>query len=269
MNFKLGIAITASFLLFGCGERVLKSSTSPEEVQTDPGMFFPPGDIPEPILYPGQLLNLENWKLMIPIDGPDPGTVADEILQPQLNTFSIYPYFHLNDAVTGVVFQANAGGALSSTSKYPRSELHEMTNGGTVRAGWSTTVGRHEMFIREAITHLPVVKPDVTAGQIHDSTSDLIMIKLHANRLFVEGNAVDLGTLDSNYVLGTIFTVDLLASSGRVKVYYNDVLKLDIARSSTGDYFKAGCYTLSNPTQGDAPSAYGEVIIYVLTVTHT
>ena len=34
----------------------------------------------------------------------------DEIKQPELNRFSLSPYFVLNDAKSGVVFRANAGG---------------------------------------------------------------------------------------------------------------------------------------------------------------
>jgi poly(beta-D-mannuronate) lyase len=44
--------------------------------------------------------------------------------------------------------------------------------------------------------------------------------------------------------------------------------KVAVPRDASGCYFKAGVYTQSNPEKGDEPTAYGEVIIYDLSVTH-
>jgi hypothetical protein len=213
---------------------------------------------------PADLLNLANWKLTLPVGTAGKPT---EILQPQLAGFSLSPYFVLNAAKNGVQFVAPVGGATTSNSGYPRSELREMKGGSL--ASWSNTSGTHTMTITEAITHLPVVKPHVVAGQIHDASDDVIMIRLENTNLFVEHNGTNLGTLDAHYQLGTVYTVKVVAASGRVKVFYNGALKVDSARSGSGWYFKAGCYTQSNPSKGDAPTAYGEVLIYALDVTHT
>ena len=58
------------------------------------------------------------------------------------------------------------------------------------------------------------------------------------------------------------------ADSGGVRVYYNGVLKATYPKHGSGWYFKAGVYTQSNLAQGDAPDAYGEVVIYSLHVQH-
>ena len=218
-------------------------------------------------IYPSKILNLTNWKLTLPIDTAHAGS-PDEIKQPELNAFSSVPYFTSSPAADAVIFQANAGGATTSNSGYPRSELREMVNNGKDKASWSNTVGSHSMTIRQAITHLPVVKPEVVAGQIHDATDDVIMIRLEGKHLFVEGSGKNLGDLDTNYNLGTVFTVRMVAESNRISVYYNDVLKVDYAKSGAGYYFKAGVYTQSNTSRGDAPDAYGEVKIYSLSVSH-
>lgn len=42
-----------------------------------------------------------------------------------------------------------------------------------------------------------------------------------------------------------------------------------VDRAVDGCYFKAGVYTQSNPDQGDAADAYGEVVIRDLVVSHT
>jgi poly(beta-D-mannuronate) lyase len=161
---------------------------------------------------------------------------------------------------------APVGGVTTSNSGYPRSELREMN--GSSAASWSNTSGVHTMTVTEAITHLPAVKPHVVAAQIHDAQDDVVMIRLEGSNLFVEQNGNSVGTLDAAYRLGTVFTVKLVAADGHIKVFYNGVLKLDVVRAGSGWYFKAGCYTQSNPTKGDAPDAYGEVVIYGLDVTH-
>jgi hypothetical protein len=218
-------------------------------------------------VYPSDVLDLTNWKLTLPIDTSHAGS-PDEIKQPELDTYSLVPYFCLNSDKTGVVFQANCGGATTSGSGYPRSELREMANNGVDNASWSTTSGTHTMIVKEAFTHLPVVKPHVVGAQIHDASNDIIMIRLEGNHLFVESNGTHVGDLDTNYNLGTIYTLKIVVSSGIIDVYYNDVLKVIYNVNVSGCYFKAGCYTQSNTSKGDDASAYGEVVIYSLTVTH-
>ena len=225
-----------------------------------------PADKSGPV-NPADVLDLTDWKLTLPVGSPGSPT---EIRQPALRTFSMPPYFLLDMTGTGVVFQAHAGGVTTSNSGYPRSELREMTAAGSQNAAWSTTSGTHTMTITQTITHLPLVKPHVVAGQIHDASDDVVMIRLEGTNLFVEGDGNELGTLNSNYALGTRFTVRLVAAGGRIRVYYEDLAtpKVDIASSATDCYFKAGAYTQSNPAQGDDPSAYGEVVIHALVVTH-
>jgi len=215
--------------------------------------------------------------LTLPIDATGDGK-ADEILQPQLASFMLVPPFHVSDDGAGVVFWANCGGATTSGSGYPRSELREM-NGGT-GAAWGTADGHvHTMTLRESITHVPDVKREVVAGQIHDSRDDVIEIRYSQNYkvpgknyLFVEasesGTSRDLGALDDHYVLGIPFDLKIEAANGMINVWYNGLLKVGYPRTSTGDYFKAGAYTQSNTSKGDLPSAYGEVVIHNLVVTH-
>lgn len=217
--------------------------------------------------FPAEVLDLTDWKLTLPIAGEDPDKPL-EILQPELATYTIDPYFLVyGDAVR---FQAHAGGVTTSNSGYPRAELREMVNDGADLADWSTTDGVHTMTITQAITHLPEVKPHVVAGQIHDDADDVVMIRLEGSYLFVEGGGEDLGELDSNYQLGKEFTVRLRAAEGVIDVYYEDLgtPAVSVERDTSGCYFKAGVYTQSNPDKGDEPSAYGEVVISELTVTH-
>lgn len=214
---------------------------------------------------PSDLIDLTDWKLTLPVETDHAGD-PDEIVQPELAGFVLDPWYVLSEDATGVRFRANAGGATTNNSGYPRSELREMN--GAAPAAWSLTEGKHTMTVRQAITHLPEVKPHVVAGQIHDAEDDVVMIRLEDTHLFVEGGGEDLGTLDASYVLGTPFDIVIEASGGHILISYNGGAPIDVAREGDGMYFKAGCYTQSNPERGDAADAYGEVVIYALTVTH-
>jgi hypothetical protein len=216
---------------------------------------------------PSNLLNLTDWKLTLPVDTSRAGS-PDEVRQPELASFMDPDYFYVNSTQNGVVFTAHCGGATTSNSGYPRSELREMTSSGTANASWSTTSGTHTMEIRQAVTHLPVVKPHVVVGQIHDAGDDVIVFRLEGSKLFVDQNGVNGPVLTSNYQLGTVFTVKFVARNGGVEAYYNGQYIYTYPVSTSGCYFKAGCYTQSNTSRGDEPSAYGQVVIYGLTVTH-
>jgi poly(beta-D-mannuronate) lyase len=143
-----------------------------------------------------------------------------------------------------------------------------MAAGGDL-ASWSNTSGTHTMVIREAFTHLPDAKPEVVGGQIHDASDDVIEIRLEGSHLFVENDGKAVGDLDNNYKLGTPVTIKIEAANKRIKVFYNDELKVNFAKSGSGWYFKAGCYTQSNTSKGDSADAYGQVIIYSLSVSHS
>jgi hypothetical protein len=221
---------------------------------------------------PANVLNLTNWKLTLPIDGSDAGTNADEISQPALATYSNDPYFKNNSTNTGVLFRAHTGGATTSGSGYPRSELREMTSNGTTNASWSSGSGTHTMEIDQAITHLPDVKKHIVAGQIHDANDDVIVFRLENQKLFIDINGTDGPTLTSSYVLGTRFKVKFVVANNQTQCYYNDVLMYTYSHTYSGAYFKAGAYTQSsctgNPGSSESCSAYGEVLIYNVTVTH-
>jgi hypothetical protein len=236
--------------------------------------FILKGNAPMPTIYPANILDLTNWKENLPIDanGTQTGT-SEEIDQPQLATYSIYPYFRDDTDYTGVIFNANCGGATTSGSGYPRSELREMTNNGSALASWSSSVGTSTMEIDQVVTHLPVVKPQIVVGQIHGPSDDIITFRLEGTHLYMDHNGVAGNNLDSNYVLGTRFKAKFVVANNQVQSYYNGVLKETYPISFTGAYFKAGAYVQSSckgskEVTGESCDAYGEVIIYNVTVTH-
>jgi hypothetical protein len=182
-------------------------------------------------MTPSKILNLKNWYLTLPIGKSGD---PDLIYQPQLDTYEHDKHFTVKD--NHVVFNAHAGGTTTKNTKNPRSELREMK--GKDKAKWSTTVGQHEMVFTEKVVALP------------------------------KGNY---GVLESNYILGTEFTVKIYAADGIINVYYNDIIKPKIkipAKVSTC-FFKAGCYTQANLTiSGVKAEDFGEVHMSSLNVTH-
>jgi len=217
---------------------------------------------------PAAILDLAAWKLTLPYNTARKGN-PDEVVQPELALFQDPNCFFTSPSGDAVIFRASCGGLGTENSSFPRSELREMKASGKDEIGWSTKDATlHVMEIEQAITHVPDVKQHVVCAQIHDKEDDVMMVRLEKQKLFVERNKFDDVPLDSNYKIGDKFTLRIAAGEGRIKVWYNDELKMDWAVEKSQCYFKAGCYTQSNAKKGDKPEAYGEVAIYELKVTH-
>lgn len=214
------------------------------------------------IKLPSEVLDLKEWKITLPINN------AQEIKQPDLATYYHEDYFKVNETGDGVVFTAPIDGETTSGSKYPRSELREMTNNGKDKASWSTTKGTHIMEIEQAITHLPDVKQHIVVGQIHDGSDDVIVFRLEKKKLFIELGGTDGPALTTDYELGTKFRVKFVAGNGGVMCFYNGKYVYTYDVKTDGCFFKAGCYTQSNLSKGDVAGAYGENVIYNLNVEH-
>ena len=218
---------------------------------------------------PANILDLSTWKLTLPLRSQPPGH-ATEVEASELTKYRHPDFFFVNSSGEGVVFRAPCGGVTTRGSKYPRSELREMTAEGKQRAAWSTDDPRlHTMQARLAITHLPANKPHVVCAQIHDEDADVLMIRLEGTRLLIERTGEKDVVIDRNYQLDTPFDLKITAGNRLVSVWYNGEQRLNWPVSRTGCYFKAGCYTQSNVARGDAPQDYGEVVYYSLTLAAT
>ena len=217
--------------------------------------------------HPADILNLADWKLTLPTGSTGHPT---EIKQPMLATHSAVPWFTPDAECDGVQFRAPVNGVTTSGSRYPRSELREMS-GGSGEASWSTDSGTSTMVINEAITHLPEGKAQVVAGQIHGQADDVTVFRLEGSKLYVtKGNDAHYRLAAADYRPGTRFTARFVAESGQIKAYYNEKLVASFGVKSDGNYFKAGAYTQANCTNSTPCQAdnYGEVVIYGLNVSH-
>jgi poly(beta-D-mannuronate) lyase len=73
--------------------------------------------------------------------------------------------------------------------------------------------------------------------------------------------------------LGSPYTLTISVANGVITVYYEGLsgsatTHIKAKSAASVNYFKAGCYTQSNVSKGDAASAYGEVWISTLGLEH-
>lgn len=221
---------------------------------------------------PSEVLDLSNWKLNVPEGIKTPGT-SDEYRQPELKTYVNENWFYTNKTSDAVIFRAITGGTTTKGSGYPRSELREMTENGKKNASWSSSEGTHTLFIEQSVVHLPVKKPHIVVGQIHDAADDVIVFRLEKRKLFIKTGDESGPALDDNYQLGTKFTVMFKVKNDLTECYYNGKLKFSYPKAFNGAYFKAGAYVQSScrgkrKVEGESCDAYGAVEIYKVWVKH-
>jgi hypothetical protein len=217
---------------------------------------------------PGQILDLTNWKLTLPICTYNPPN-PDEVKQPALSHYTS-SFFQPNGDNNGVVFRAIATGVPTVGSEYARTELREMDGGGRRLGSWSCSRGSHHLYIRQSIDYLPTGRPAVVAGQVHCSTEYGLLVRLDGRQLYVRTAEGSMGDLDPNYQLGTLFELRIAAQDNVISVYYNESLKVEFRRDWQTCYFKAGVYLQSNVKRwGDSEGSYGQVTIHDLRVGHT
>ncbi len=222
-------------------------------------------------VYPAQVLDLENWKITVPVDDPaQPGIQPLDVLQPGLDTYRLPKWFVPAPACSGVRFRSAVTATTTPNSKYGRSELREMT-GGTTPASWSSTAGTHTLIVDESFDRLPADKPHVVGAQIHDADDDLSVFRLEGTDLYLtRGDDTHYRLVTANYPLGTPFQAKYVVSGGRIDAYFNGTLRASFPAAFAGGYFKAGAYTQANCTNS-APCSernYGQVTVYRISVTH-
>ena len=212
---------------------------------------------------PADVIDLGRWYLTLPTGQQgNPDTVENPSLEKFTND-----YFKLNPTRDGVVFSADGDGVTTKNSHYPRSELREMN--GSQKASWSNTSGTHTLEVCEAFTKLPAAKPEVVGAQIHDAKDDVLQIRLEGKKLVAQyDDGRSEAVLDTDYRLGTPYTVRIVAANGQVDVLYNGEKKAELPLTGSGWYWKVGAYVQSNSSKGDGAGSTGAVTVYSLRCAH-
>ncbi|WP_189360511.1 polysaccharide lyase family 7 protein [Algibacter mikhailovii] len=235
--------------------------------------------------------NCKQWKITYPTG------VEDKTLCGEANN----EYFYVNGAKDAIVFRTpiRTDNGTTPNSSYIRSELRELEADGGGNIYW-TTEGSHLIYVKQAITHLPMNKSHLVATQIHgnkdDGIDDSMVLRLEDRHLFLSFNGNKLRddlTIKTNYALGTIHEVVFLIEDGKHYCYYSEDGNLKTAFNSGNaasylikdgandyvmdldydeTYFKVGNYTQSNSeregTDSNDPNNYGEVLVYDFYVEH-
>lgn len=194
--------------------------------------------------------------------------MVKEILQPQLATYSLPPWFMLNANKDAVVFSADWDGATTPNSDNPRSELREMVNNGNSLANWDGGSGRHQMDVDIRVTRLEGGN-DVVLAQIHGGDDDVSVFRLFSNgQLWItNGDNPNGKQIASGYVPGPTaprmkLGFDVLA--GKIRYKYNgNVVPYELPIGS-GNYFKTGCYLQVQNNSGGATTE-----LYSVRVVHS
>lgn len=244
--------------------------------------------------YPSDIIgNYKQWYITYP-DG-----VNEKDLKDKSNE-----YFYVNEDKNGIVFRApvRSDNGTTPNSTHIRSELRERTEDGSENIYW-TTDGHHVLYVKQAITHLPIVKKIMVATQIHGDKSagidDAMVLRLEDKVLQLSFNGRKLRSnvvIKPDYELGTIHEVIFEVKDNKHYVYYGEDGGLNEAFKN-GDasryivkqyeddvddflldlwydkaYFKVGNYTQSNADKEGAetgkPENYGEVVVYDMWVSH-
>jgi hypothetical protein len=183
--------------------------------------------------------------------------MVKEVTMPQLATYEIKPYFYIEPNTKGaVVFSAPVGGATTSNSQNPRSELRQMKTNGD-EAAWSNKSQTWNMEAIMAFHELPSSSDDergVVGMQVHDGKDDVTVLRLEltGDLWLTNGNESHQINANSNYVLDTFMKVRITAKKGGgFQWFINDQFKgQPVSGVKSGCYFKAGAYTQCTPSQG-------------------
>lgn len=235
--------------------------------------------------------NCKQWKITYPT-GVEDKTLCDE----PNNEF-----FYVNNEKDAIVFKTpiRSDNGTTPNSDNVRSELRERVENGSADIYW-TTAGTHTIYVKQAITHLPIKKPQLVATQIHGNKEagidDSMVMRLNKSHLYLAFNGGKLRsnvTIKTDYELGTIHEVIFKVVDGKHYCYYSEdgnllnayknnnassyLIKADgndyVMDLNYGEsYFKVGNYTQSNPTEEgeytNDPNNYGEVLVYDFYAEH-
>jgi poly(beta-D-mannuronate) lyase len=174
----------------------------------------------------------------------------------------------------GVVFRANAGGATTANSDYPRAEGRQMRDDDWTKEARPSSEP-HTLECDLAIdTRGLRARRRISAMQIHDGGDDVVQLIFDADEglglSHDDGDSWEL--IDPDYRDGTRFTCRFVTvpqpdeDDDRVQVFYNDRQVVDILKRGSGWYDKVGAYLQTAPKWGEADDATGEVVVWRLVV---
>lgn len=165
-------------------------------------------------------------------------------------------WFSLDASKLWVIFKVRIDAATTSTNtKYPRSELRELSESGS-NAAWNGSSGTHTHEHTSKVMHVPPNKSSVCFSQIHDASSDLVRLQTEGSVGAVKlvlrntppgSDTETVRTVASTYTIGGEVTVKWSVVNGNGTVVINGA-SFTYPAGTSGCYFKNGAYAQSNET---------------------
>lgn len=197
--------------------------------------------------FPSDLsyINWNQWKITFPTK------VNGSLELKNLINYKHDEFFHLNAEKNGVVFRTpiRSTNETTANSSNIRSELRERTSDGKSDIYW-TTSGKHVLYVKQKITHLPMTVPIMVASQVHGckacggsvgKVDDAAVLRLERDQLYISFNggsemigsdgtkvsqpAHKIGT----YILGTMHEFIIEITNGEHRFYYSEDGNLEAA----------------------------------------
>ena len=253
-------------------------------------------------IYPSDIIPAltQEWKLTLPVDkyGHDNSTASSykkrdknsplEIKDKNLKDYEYPPYFYAKNGE--VFFRAYAAGATTKNSHYPRCELRQNVGG---HYGMWSLQDKQYLYVELRITHVPIIKPEVTIAQIHGKNDETLRVNYNQNKgIYIyrdEKNGLTEGDKPLGYSLGEKLQITVTVKKGIVTCLIKNVSRGTEFKSTWKSkepvgYFKVGCYTQSsiflpyfktdkngNPLylQGEPSNAYAEVAVTKIVLKET
>lgn len=200
------------------------------------------------------------------------------------------PEFQMNAKGDGVQMRVGMNAPTTSGTKFPRSEFRELGPDGKTEMAFDPSRGYHMLWVSEAATHLPPVKPSAVGCQIHTATDDMIEMGWQPRSDYVttrkiefvfrvNGTSKGLPRLCTDYVMGSRMTFGMAFDHGDWAIYNEDLLMPFYTSETPGAplinftgkkdcYFKAGCYAQSNKTI-DSPTEYASIDLFTVNAFHS
>lgn len=248
---------------------------------------------------------LDKWKVTLPVGSGGP----TEIHPPEILDYATNPLledFMYNDSTDGsLVFYTYPGGATTTNSSYPRTELRELMDGGNGKVNWTFAEGGR----MKGTLSVPEISQDAGGNfhrtiimQIHGRLTDaqknligasdnnappILKISWYKGKIRINSKVLNNINASNTEILETSawgddsgfnfteevwhdkFTLEIIASDGRMEVILNDnesKVYEGIHMEKWGvfeNYFKAGNYLGS--TSADA---FAKVKYFDLEVSH-
>ncbi len=204
-------------------------------------------------------IEFDKWKLTLPTGKPDE-------IKKDIEKYKDENFYKTDE---GYVFTARCDGKTTPNSKYPRCELRE-----TTPKEWVCGTGTHEMVYSFTVLDCPKNKPQVVIGQIHDDKDEVVFIRFKKNecieaesfkkKYFLHGAELNkryfikISSIEKNLIIECYEDKDKITK-----------VKIPLQKQYKKSYFKVGCYTQANSSQGEPKDSKGSVLLHSCKVEHS